>query len=65
MGIWTKGGEIDRLAILAKMVRGKIWKGRGLQQPPPPNLRERVNIHHIIDFLSEDNIAFTHENKKK
>ena len=38
---------MDRMAILAKTQK---WceetseKGRGLQQPPPPLLRERVNI---------------------
>ena len=41
MGIWTKGGKINRMAILAKkakMVRGKSERGGGLQQPPhhPP-----------------------------
>ena len=45
MGIWTKGGKIDRMAILAKtqkMVRGKIRKGEGCNNPPPLLLRERV-----------------------
>ena len=35
MGIWTKGGKIDRMAILAKTARGKFRKGGGVATPPP------------------------------
>ena len=47
MGIWTNGGRIDRIAILAKTQKwyeGKSERGGGgLQQPPPPE-RERVKL---------------------
>ena len=44
MGIWTKGGKIDLMAILAKMQKwygGKSERG-GCNNPPPPPERERV-----------------------
>ena len=38
MGIWKKGGEIDRIAILAKTQNGmrENPKGGGCNNPPPP-----------------------------
>ena len=41
MGIWTKGGKIDRSAILAKTQKWYEEKSEGLQQPPPPPNWER------------------------
>ena len=43
MGIWSKGGKIDRMAILAKTQKwyeGKSERGGGVATTSPPPERE-------------------------
>ena len=56
MVIWTKGGKIDRMEILAKTQKWYDGKSEGLGgggccNNPPPLLRERVNTMTPIFWI--------------